>query len=121
MILFDECILTARLDECILTARLGSALYEQQPNGLSTTTTELESEIWEGEADEGSSYCALHLDNFSAPFVSRMDSESTFIEYTDDDGPQAVWVGQFKEDLANFLVEPYICQNHQSPWNAVQQ
>ncbi len=67
------------------------------------TDTELE-EI-EGEPD----YCYVNLDDISEPYMSREDSESTFIEYTDDGlvlpaGP----VGQFKEDIANFLNEPTI-------------
>jgi len=52
-------------------------------------------------------YCYVDLDNISIPFVSREDSESVFIEYTDDGlclpaGP----VGQLKEVVANFLNEP---------------
>ena len=54
-------------------------------------------------------YCAINLDDLTAPFLSPMDSESTFVEYTEDGvcvpaGP----VGQFKETLANLLEEPIV-------------
>lgn len=54
-------------------------------------------------------YCCVDLEDISTPFLSREDSESTFIEYTDDGlclpaGP----TGQFKEQIANFLIEPSI-------------
>jgi len=62
-----------------------------------------------GEASDvlDSFYCALKVDDLSGPWTSRMDSESTFVEYTEDGlclpaGP----VGQFKEELANTLAEP---------------
>ena len=51
----------------------------------------------------------MNLDDVSMPFVSREDSESTFVEYTDDGlclpaGP----IGQLKETTANFLTEPSV-------------
>lgn len=56
-----------------------------------------------------SDYCYVNLDDISTPFVSREDSESTFVEYTDDGlclpaGP----VGQLKETVANFVTEPSV-------------
>lgn len=52
-------------------------------------------------------YCAVNLDDLTAPFMTSMDSESTFLEYTEDGvcvpaGP----VGKFKEDVANWLDQP---------------
>jgi len=63
---------------------------------------------WGPERGE-SDYCYVNIDNMSAPFVSREDSESTFLEYSDDGmclpaGP----VGQLKEAIANFIVEPSV-------------
>ena len=60
-----------------------------------------------GQESFASGYCYVDLDDISMPFVSREDSESTFLEYTDDGlcipaGP----VGQLKESIANFLTEP---------------
>ncbi len=54
-------------------------------------------------------YCCVDFDDISSPFMSREDSESTFIEYSDDGlvlpaGP----VGQLKEEIANFLTEPSV-------------
>jgi voltage-gated potassium channel Kch len=54
-------------------------------------------------------FCAIDFDNISAPYMSRMDSESAFVEFTEDGlcvpaGP----VGQFKERLANILGEPFV-------------
>jgi voltage-gated potassium channel Kch len=68
-----------------------------------------QNEIDWGQERGESDYCYVNLDDISAPFVSREDSESTFIEYSDDGmclpaGP----VGQLKEAIANFLVEPSV-------------
>jgi voltage-gated potassium channel len=55
-------------------------------------------------------YCAINPTyDLSAPYVSRLDSESTFVEYTEDGlvipaGP----VGQCKEVTANILNEPSV-------------
>lgn len=54
-------------------------------------------------------FCAVNLDDISRPFISRLDSKSTFIEFTDDGvcipaGP----TGQWKERTANFLREPSV-------------
>lgn len=54
-------------------------------------------------------YCALNLDDFSEPFMTIENSESTFLEYSEDGlclpaGP----VGQAKEVTANFLTEPSV-------------
>eukprot|EP00532_Pseudo-nitzschia_australis_P011748 CAMPEP_0168212712 /NCGR_PEP_ID=MMETSP0140_2-20121125/4412_1 /TAXON_ID=44445 /ORGANISM="Pseudo-nitzschia australis, Strain 10249 10 AB" /LENGTH=488 /DNA_ID=CAMNT_0008139523 /DNA_START=86 /DNA_END=1553 /DNA_ORIENTATION=+ len=54
-------------------------------------------------------YCCVDCDDISAPFLSREDSESTFLQYTEDGlilpaGP----IGQLKEGTANFLTEPSI-------------
>lgn len=52
--------------------------------------------------------CAIDYDNIERPYTSRMDSLSTFIEYTDDgsvvvpSGP----IGQIKEWVACILAEP---------------
>ena len=56
-----------------------------------------------------SDYCYVDFDDISKPFLSREDSESTFLDYSDDGlvlpaGP----VGQWKEDIANFLTEPSV-------------
>lgn len=53
--------------------------------------------------------CAVDLENLSRPFVSRLDSSSTFVEFTEDGlavpaGP----VGQFKEEVANWLAQPIV-------------
>ena len=75
-------------------------------NGSETKAqNDIELEEISGEPD----YCYVNLDDISEPFMSREDSESTFIEYTDDGlvlpaGP----VGQLKEKLANFLNEPAV-------------
>jgi len=58
-----------------------------------------------GEPD----YCCVDCDDLTTPFMSREDSQSTFLQYTDDGlilpaGP----VGQFKESTANFLTEPSV-------------
>lgn len=58
---------------------------------------------------DGPAFCVIDFDNISAPYMSRMDSESTFLEFTEDGlcvpaGP----VGQFKERLANILGEPFV-------------
>jgi voltage-gated potassium channel len=62
-----------------------------------------------GQEPGASEYCYVNLEDVSAPFVSREDSESTFIEYTDDGlvlpaGP----IGQSKEIIANFLTGPSV-------------
>ena len=54
-------------------------------------------------------YCALNLDDFSEPFMTVENSESTFLDYSEDGlclpaGP----VGQAKEMTANFLTEPSV-------------
>jgi len=54
-------------------------------------------------------YCCVDFDDISSPFISREDSESTFIEYSEDGlvlpaGP----VGQLKENIANFLTQPSV-------------
>ena len=54
-------------------------------------------------------YCCVDCDDISGPFVSREDSDSTFLQYTDDGlilpaGP----IGQLKESIANFLKEPSV-------------
>jgi Ion channel len=56
--------------------------------------------------------CVVNYDKggLAIPFVSDLDSESTWIEYGDDDGVvvPAGTVGQFKEIIANFLKEPRV-------------
>ena len=54
-------------------------------------------------------FCAIDFDNIAQPYMSRLESESTFVEFTDDGlivpaGP----VGKFKERLANLLAEPFV-------------
>jgi hypothetical protein len=63
------------------------------------------------DVDTGTSlYCVLNLEDISVPFLSRSDSESTFVDFSNDGavcfpaGP----VGQFKESLANFLAQSII-------------
>ena len=68
-----------------------------------------ESDMELGQEPGEPDYCYVNLEDVSTPYLSREDSESTFIEYTDDGlvlpaGP----VGQFKEQLANFLTEPAV-------------
>jgi hypothetical protein len=80
---------------------------EEQFTGVKVLKAQNEID-WGPERGE-SDYCYVNLDDMSAPFVSREDSESTFLEYTDDGmclpaGP----IGQLKEAIANFLVEPSV-------------
>lgn len=56
-------------------------------------------------------YCAIDplYNNLSSPYTTRMDSKSTFVEYTEDGlcipaGP----LGRFKEEIANLLKEPAV-------------
>ncbi len=62
----------------------------------------------ENEAYE-SFFCAIDFDNIKSPYISPMESEATFIEFTEDGlcvpaGP----LGRFKERLANVLAEPLV-------------
>jgi len=79
-------------------------------------TTE-STEIWSDASSSSSSSkedepifsCALNFDNIYEPYISPLDSESTFLTYTEDGlvvpaGP----LGQFKERLANALSEPIV-------------
>lgn len=80
---------------------VGETSNENDTNAQS----DMELEQMSGEPD----YCYVNLDDISEPYVSREDSESTFIEYSEDGlvlpaGP----VGQLKEKLANFLNEPAV-------------
>jgi voltage-gated potassium channel Kch len=100
-------------------------LYEQNPDDSTISTETQQSNddaLANGEAEDPSllefgqklqeellAYCVVNWDDISTPYVSPMDSDSTFIDYTDDGaclpaGP----VGQFKETLANFFVEPFV-------------
>jgi hypothetical protein len=60
--------------------------------------------------DESETYCALDpFYDLSAPYVSRMTSQSTFVEYTKEGlCVPAGHVGIFKEDLASILNEPLV-------------
>lgn len=88
---------TVGVGTCVNT----SADEQFAKDGISSSQNLLES----SEPD----YCYVNLDDVSIPFVSREDSESTFIEYSNDGmclpaGP----VGQLKESVANFLIEPSV-------------
>lgn len=60
--------------------------------------------------DENETFmCVIDFDDINSPYISSMESEATFIEFTEDGlcipaGP----VGQLKERLANILAEPFV-------------
>jgi hypothetical protein len=79
--------------------------------GAAATTDDALDDTNEADADaDVALYCVLNLEDISVPFLSRADSESTFIDFSKDGavcipaGP----VGQFKESLANFLAQSII-------------
>jgi voltage-gated potassium channel Kch len=54
-------------------------------------------------------FCVIDYDNIDEPYISPLNSESTFIEFTEDGicvpaGP----VGKLKENIANALAEPFV-------------
>jgi hypothetical protein len=87
-----------------------------QNDNFSNATSEsvmVDGELVDGDDVRSSSYmatsCVVNLDDISQPYMSRLDSESTFVEFTDDGlcvpaGP----LGQLKEEVANYLVEPSV-------------
>jgi hypothetical protein len=94
-----------------------ATLYEKRHIDLETYGPEIDdseqsvgSTLLEAAEEKlGELYCAINLDDLTAPFMTSMDSESTFLEYTEDGvcvpaGP----VGQFKEDVANWLDQPIV-------------
>jgi voltage-gated potassium channel Kch len=59
--------------------------------------------------DSEPAYCAINLDDLTVPYISPLDSESTFIEYTEDGiCVPAGRVGRLKEQTANFLKTPSV-------------
>jgi hypothetical protein len=82
---------------CILHAQSSETLRDRALNG--TDQDEYAPKL----------LCAIDFSDISSPFVSRMDSESTFVDY-DDDGTviPAGRLGRLKEEVANFLREPVI-------------
>lgn len=57
---------------------------------------------------EGSYSCVVDYENMSSPYVSSLDSESTWLSYDDQGGvcvPAGI-VGKFKEQVSNKLNEP---------------
>ena len=91
-------------------------VFGGEMNGRPTTTDrEMISENDElimtddGWWSSSSMSCFVNFNDVTQPYMSREDSESVFVEFTDDGmcvpaGP----VGQWKERIANLLVEPSV-------------
>lgn len=74
--------------------------YNDENNGLVLETSMYDSQP---------SYSILNLDDLTVPYVSRLDSESTFVEYTEDGiCIPARGVGKLKEEIANILKTPSV-------------
>ena len=59
---------------------------------------------------EPSYSCVINYDDISSPFITSLNSESTWIVYDDEDGvcAPAGLIGQLKETTANSLNEPVV-------------
>lgn len=89
--------------------------FEDVHNDNDVSADESKVDQWRGLVQETTmydsqpAYCAINLDDLTVPYISRLDSESTFVDYTKDGicvpaGP----VGRLKEQTANFLRTPSV-------------